>query len=317
MLAYDFSHTYILRDVIGDYLPSLGEENDKVVVINADLGKTCRTRKFQEKYPERVFNVGIAEQDMVGFAAGLASEGFLPFAFSMANFISMRACEQCRNDVAYSDLNVRLIAIYSGLSSGTSGVTHWGMEDCAIMGSMANMTVVEPSDPVQARKMLKSFLDYQGPVYMRSTVEPIGQIYDGDTYRFEIGKASIAHEGNDGAFICSGITTQFAVQAAVHMEEKYHRKIRVVDMHTVKPIDTQAVLEAAETGYVVVAQDHNMVGGLGYSAAAVLASSGMHPAFVNLGIPDCYPHVALSRTLYHKYGYDAEGLENTMLDLMK
>jgi transketolase len=316
MFAYDFDDKRVLRDEIGEYLPYLGTKNDKMVVINADLGKTCRTNKFREKFPNRTFNVGIAEQDLIGFAAGLAHEGLLPFVFSMANFISMRACEQCRTDVAYGNLKVRLIAIYSGLSSGMSGATHWGMEDCAIMGSMANMTVVEPSDPVQARKMLDALLNYNGPVYMRNTVYPVAHIYDESIYSFNIGRASIAHEGQDGAFICSGVTTQFAVKAALQIERKLGKKIRVVDMHTLKPIDKNAVIEAAKTGRIVVAHDHNVVGGLGYYVAEILAESKMSPSFINLGIPDTFPSLASAENLYHAFGYDAEGLEKAMIRLL-
>lgn len=145
-----------LRNIIGEYMVELGDKSAEVVMVNADLMGTCRNSTFFQKYPQRTFNVGIAEQNLVSFAAGLAHEGFIAYAFSMAPFISMRACEQCRTDVAYGNLNVRLLATYAGCSGGISGATHWSIEDCAIMNSMPNMTIMEPCDAVQAKKMMEA-----------------------------------------------------------------------------------------------------------------------------------------------------------------
>lgn len=306
---------YFLRDVIGEAMSALGAEQKNVVVVNADLAGTCRNKEFVESYPERAFNVGIAEQNMVSFAAGLAHEGFMPFAFSMAPFISMRACEQCRTDVAYGNLNVRLIATYAGCSGGISGATHWAMEDCAIMSSMPNMTVLEPCDPIQAVKMLEQTLHYQGPIYLRSSVEPVRSIY-GETYQYEIGRASIAREGEDGAFICSGVTVQYAMQAADRIAQNYGKSIRVVDMHTIKPIDRGAVIRAAETGRIVAAQDHSRIGGLGQQVAEILAEEALGIKFSNLGIKDEFVAMAHAPYLYHLFGYDADGLEDEMVRLL-
>lgn len=306
---------YFLRDVIGGYMTQLGAKQKRVVVVNADLAGTCRNTSFAEHYPERAFNVGIAEQNMVSFAAGLAHEGFIPFVFSMAPFISMRACEQCRTDVAYGNLNVRLIAPYAGCSGGISGATHWGIEDCAIMSSMPNMTVLEPCDPIQATKMMEQMLDFDGPVYLRSSVEPVNALYD-DTYPYEIGKATIVREGSDGAFICAGITVQYAVQAALQIADRYGKSIRVVDMHTIKPIDRQAIIDAAGTGHIVVAQDHSKIGGLGQQVAEVLVSGSFPVKFSNLGI-DRFVAMAHAPYLYHLFGYDAEGLEKEMIKLLQ
>ncbi len=306
---------YYLRNVIGEYMTQLGEKQKKIVIVNADLAGTCRNRDFVERFPERAFNVGIAEQNMVSFAAGLAHEGFIPFVFSMAPFISMRACEQCRTDVAYANMNVRMIAPYAGCSGGISGATHWGIEDCAIMSSMPNMTVLEPCDPIQAIKMMEKTLDYDGPIYLRSGVEPVNAIYD-ETYHYEIGKASIVSDGNDGAFICSGITVQYAVQAAIQIARRYGKTIRVVDMHTIKPIDRQAIIDAARTAHIVVAQDHSKIGGLGQQVAEVLVSESLQVKFANLGI-DKFVAMAHAPYLYHLFGYDAEGLEKEMVKLLQ
>lgn len=315
MNCVDLNQKNYLRDVIGNYMVKLGERDSRVTIVNADLMGTCRNRTFNERFPKRNFNVGIAEQNMISFAAGLAHEGFVPFTFSMAPFISMRACEQCRTDVAYGNLNVRFIATYAGVSGGISGATHWSLEDCGIMCAIPNMTVLEVSDPVQAKRMLDSSLFYDGPIYLRSSVEPVPSIYR-DDYEYKIGKATIVMEGNDGAFICSGIAVKYAIEAANIIFKKTGMKIRVVDMHTIKPIDRQAVVDAAITGTVLVAQDHNIIGGLGSQVAAVLAEEGMGIRFKNIGIEDEFVAMAHAPYLYHKYGMDAEGLTNSMLKLI-
>lgn len=314
MAANDEARKEFLRDELGAYLTELGKRDSRVVVVNADLSKTSRNTEFVRQYPDRAFNVGIAEQNMVSFAAGLAHEGWMPFAYTMAPFMSMRACEQCRTDVAYANLPVRLIGTYAGVSGGISGATHWGMEDCAIMTTMPDMTVLEPSDVVQGKKMMDALLQLQGPAYMRISVEPTSPIYD-EGCDFEIGKASIAHPGGDGAFICSGITVKYAMLAAKSIKERTGKSIRVVDMHTVKPIDRQAVLDAAATGKIVVAQDHLLHGGLASLVSEILAEESCAVRYCSRGIPDCFETMAHAPFLYRKFLLDAEGLENSMLQL--
>lgn len=304
-----------LRNVIGEYMVTLGRKDPRVTVVNSDLMGTCRNRTFVEKFPERSFNVGIAEQNMVSFSAGLAHEGFQVYAFSMAPFIAMRACEQCRTDVAYANASVRLMATYAGVSGGISGATHWAVEDCAIMCGMAGMTVMEPCDEIQAKKMLDATLEHTGPIYIRSSVEPVTSVYD-DSYEFQIGKASVPLAGNDGAFICGGITVKYALEAANRIREQTGKAIRVVDMHTIKPIDRAAVRSAAETGRIVVAQDHSVIGGLGSAVASVLVEEGIAVKYANVGIPDCFRAMAHAPYLYHEFGFDADGLEAKMLQLL-
>ncbi|NCB03007.1 MAG: transketolase family protein, partial [Spirochaetia bacterium] len=266
--------------------------------------------------PERSFNVGIAEQNMVSFAAGLAHEGFMPFVFSMAPFISMRACEQCRTDVAYSSLNVRLIATYAGYSGGISGATHWGLEDCAIMNSIAGMTVLEPSDPNQAKAMLEQSLSFKGPIYIRSSVCPIDLLYE-PSFAYQLGKANILRDGDDGTFICSGVVVSFAVEASEYIRKTYNKQIRVVDMHTIKPIDVEAVIDASKTGRIIVAQDHSIIGGLGQIVATVIATGGYSVKLMILGCEDRFIPMAHANYLYQKYEYDAEGLIKNMLSLLE
>jgi transketolase len=311
-----FGDMVAVRDVAGKYISKLGEKNEKVVVVNADLSGTSRNKGFCEEFPDRSFNVGIAEQDLVSFSAGLAHEGFMPYAFTMAPFISMRACEQCRTDVAYGHLNVRLIGNYAGYSSGVSGATHCALEDCAIMGSMAGMTVLEPGDPYQICKMLEATLSWDGPVYIRSGIEAIKPIYP-ENYDYQIGKAITAREGSDGAFIASGIVVQFAMEAAERLEKELGASIRVVDMHTIKPIDEQAVIAAALTGRVIAAQDHNIIGGLGYYAAAVIAQAGIAAQFKILGCPDHFVPIATAPYLFHRNEYDADGLYANMKKMLE
>jgi transketolase len=311
-----FGDMIAVRDVAGKYISKLGEKSDKVVVVNADLAGTSRNRGFCEEFPDRSFNVGIAEQDMVSFAAGLAHEGYMPYAFTMAPFISMRACEQCRTDVAYGNLNVRLIGNYAGYSSGVSGATHCALEDCAIMGSMAGMTVLEPGDPYQICKMLEATLTWEGLVYIRSGIEAIKPIYP-ENYTYQIGKAMTPREGDDGAFICSGVVVQFALEAAERLHQELGANIRVVDMHTIKPIDEEAVVSAARTGRVIAAQDHNIIGGLGYYVGAVIAQAGIATQYRILGCPDHFVPIATAPYLFHLNEYDAEGLYNNMKKMLE
>lgn len=307
--------TYYLRDVIGNYLEHLGEISEKVVLVTADLMGTCRTRSFATKFPQRYFNVGIAEQNMVSFSAGLAHEGYIPYAFSMAPFITLRACEQCRTDIAYGNLNARLIGVYAGVSGGISGATHWALEDCAVMGSMAGMTVLEPSSPIQAKCMMNETLSLKGPIYIRCSVEPVDEYYDSN-YNYQIGKASFPIEGDDGAIVCSGVIVKYAVEASKILKEKYGISVAVVDMHTIKPIDVEAIKKIAKTRFILVAQDHNVIGGLGYYVAATIAQMNLNIKFKILGFPDKFLPMAHAPYLYNKYELDSQGLINNVLTLL-
>ena len=304
-----------LRDAIGDSMVLLGNKSDKVVAVSADVMASCRVNRFFEQFPERSFNTGIAEQEMISFSAGLAREGFVAYDFTMGPFMSMRACEQVRTDVAYNNLNVRMVSTYSGVSGGISGATHWALEDCAIMNGIPGMTILEPCDYSQTIKMMEATVNYKGAVYVRITIEPVIDLYD-QNYVYEIGKADCPVHGDDGAFICSGITVKYAVQAARRLKEKEGITVRVVDMHTVKPIDREAVISASTTGNIVVAQDHNIYGGLGQNVATVLAEEGIGINFKSVGIPNRFVVMAHAPYLYHKFGYDDEGLYNAMHNLI-
>ncbi len=304
-----------LRNVIGEYMSVLGEKNDKVLVINADLAATCRNKTFKEKFPGREFSVGIAEQNMVSFAAGLSLEGFIPFVFSMAPFLTMRACEQVRTDVAYGNKNVKLISVYSGVSGGVSGATHWGLEDIGIVTSMPGINVIETSDKVLAEKMLELSVKYDGPVYIRCSVEPCEDIYDASE-EFSFGGSKTVFEGKDGAVLCAGVTVGYALEAVKEVEKETGKRFRVVDLYSIKPIDKKAVIDAAKTGKVIVAHDHNVYGGLGSMVSKVICEEGMSTKFVNIGVPDRFDAMAHAPYLYEKYGYDVKGIKEAILKMI-
>ena len=305
-----------LRNAIGEYMSELGEQYKNIVIVNADLAGTCRNKSFIEKYPERSFNTGIAEQNMVSFGAGLACEGFKTYVFSMAPFLTMRACEQCRTDVAYGNRDVKMIGVYAGVSGGISGATHWGIEDCGIMTSMPNVTVFEVSDVIQAKKILDYSVANNEPMYIRSSVEPTLDIYS-DDIKVKKGGSLMVKDGEDGVFLCSGVIVQYALEAANRIQEKISKQIRVVDMYSIKPIDENAIVEAAKTGRIVAAQDHNIYGGLGSMVAKVIAEKNLDTKFMNIGVNDEFVPMAHAGYLYHHFGMDADGLENIMLNLLK
>ncbi len=304
-----------LRNVIGEHIVNLGDINSKVVMVNADLSGTCRNRSFSEKYPQRSFNTGIAEQNLVSFSAGLACEGFIPYVFSMAPFLTMRACEQVRTDVAYGNRKVRLIGVYAGVSGGISGATHWAIEDVGIMTAIPNMAVFEVSDACQARRMLDYSLNYDGPLYIRCGVEPTMDIYDKDVF-VEIGGSKVVIDGDDGAILCSGVVVQYALEASRMLYEDTGKRVRVVDMYSIKPIDVNAVISAAKTGSVIVVQDHNVICGLGSIVATEMAKAGISCNFKILGINDRFVAMAHAPYLYGMFGMDSEGICKEMREMI-
>ena len=208
-----------LRDAVGTAVLDLAKKQENVCFVSANVMSSCRVLNSLELFPERSFCVGIAEQEMISFAAGLAHEGMVPFAFTMAPFMSMRACEQVRTDLAYNKLNVNMVAPYAGVSGGISGATHWAIEDCAIMRGIPGVTIMEPSDPVQAKKMIKAAVDIEGPVYIRVGIDSVPILYS-DDYIYQVGKANIVRNGDDGAFICSGVLVKYAIIAANKISKK-------------------------------------------------------------------------------------------------
>jgi transketolase len=259
------------RVVYGRTLVELGESNPRIVVLDADVPKSTNTSQFQERFPDRFFNVGIAEQNMMGIAAGLATTGKIPFASTFAVFATMRACEQVRTSIAYPRLNVKIVATNAGVENYGDGVTHQAVEDLAIMRAIAHMVVLSPSDPITTRLATLAAARYHGPVYMRLGRNPNNVVHDKDV-KFEIGKMIVLREGCDVTLIATGRCVEQALIAAEKLALT-GVQARVLDCHTIKPVDSAEILRSArETAGIVTAEDHNIIGGLGGAVCEVVAS---------------------------------------------
>ena len=258
------------RVVYGKTITELGALDENIVVLDADISKSTNTFQFAKRFPERFFNIGVAEQNMIGIAAGLATTGFIPFASTFAIFLSLRASEQIRTSVAYPRLNVKIVATSAGVEIGMDGVTHQAVEDLAVMRSIANMVVMSPSDPVSTKKAVEAIYRYNGPVYMRLGRNASNVIHSEDT-EFTIGKMIRLREGKDITLIATGHMVEQALIASDFLKTK-GINARVVDCHTIKPIDTAEIVSAAEeTAGIVTAEDHNVIGGLGGAVCEVTA----------------------------------------------
>jgi transketolase len=315
--VYD-ADTMTQAEIYGQVLCDLGKVNPKIVGLSADLAKSTKIGRFQDHFPERFFNVGIAEQNLFGVAAGLAKSGLLPFVSTMAVFSSMRAAEQIRTDICYQNLNVKIIATHGGASFGQAGTTHHCTEDIAIMRSFANMTVIVPADGIEMANVVKQCVDYPGPVYIRigRGFEP--RHYENENYGFTIGKAVELSSGTDVTIICCGVTVFHAMEAARVLKEDDKLSVRVLNMHTIKPLDEAAVMNAVmETRRLIVFEEHNVLGGLGSAVADVIAQSGKGCAFKKVGIPDCFCEVGYPEDLYTHYRLDTDGIIATVRDVMK
>lgn len=305
------------KEIYGKVLTELGKENDKIVGVTANLAKSTNIGNFGEAFPERLFNVGIAEQNMMGVAAGLAKTGLIPFASTFAIFACLRGGEQVRSDIAYQNLPVKIIATHGGLSFGASGSTHHCTEDIAIMRSMANMTVVVPADGFETAKAVRACVNIPGPFYMRvgRGFEP--PLHEDENFDFEIGKAINLHEGKDITVIACGVCVLQALDAAKVLEKESGISVRVLDMHTLKPIDEEAIMKAVlDTRRILTVEEHNTIGGLGDAVASVIAQSGKGCAFTKLGIPDEYSVIGPPEDLYARYKIDATGIEETVKALL-
>lgn len=296
-------------EIYGHVLCELGAQYPEIVGLTADLAKSTKIGIFGDQFPERFFNVGIAEQNLFGMAAGMAKAGLLPFVSTMAAFASMRACEQVRTDICYQNLNCKIIATHGGISFGTAGSTHNGQEDVAIMRSFPNMTVIVPADGIETANAVRACVKYPGPVYIRvgRGFEPT--YYKDENYGFQIGKAHQIADGTDLTIICCGVTVLQAAEAARVLKEEDGLSIRVLNMHTIKPIDTEAVMKAVmDTRRIITLEDHNIIGGLGTAVADVIAASGKGCAFEKVGIPDEFSLVGYPEDLYAHYKLDANGI---------
>ena len=272
------------RDGYGDALVELGEQHSDVIVLDADLSGSTKTNGFRKKFPERFINVGVAEQNLVGHAAGLALSGFVPFASSFAMFLSGRAWEIVRNSVAYPFLNVKLVSSHGGITVGEDGASHQCIEDFALMRVIPEMTVICPSDYTETKQVIHSIYNYKGPVYVR-VGRPAIPILERTNYRFQIGRAEVRSEGGDVTIISCGIMTVEAQKAVDILKEK-GISVDFLNMATIKPLDKEAIIASAKkTGLVFTCEEHNVVGGLG-SAVSELLSEEYPVKVIKIGMKD-------------------------------
>ena len=261
------------RDGFGDEIVELGRENKNICVVDVDIGKSCKTTAFAKALPEQHVNVGIAEQCGAGVAAGLATCGKIPFVVTYAAFGSMRMCEMIRQEICYPHLNVKIACSHGGVTPANDGASHQCIEDMGILSTIPNMTVIMPADYNAARKLTRAAAEFDGPVYLRFTRDAVPEIY-GSEQEFAIGKAVQLREGSDAAIIAIGDTVRLAIEAADALSEQ-GVNVRVLDMHTLKPLDTESVVKALnETSKIVTVEDHNVINGLGYAVSAVAADMG-------------------------------------------
>ncbi len=287
------------RDGFGKALLELGETNSKVVALSADLTESIRAHWFAEKYPHRFFQMGVAEQDMIGTSAGLALSGFIPFATTFAVFAAQRAQEQIRMAVCYNRSNVKIAVSHGGLTVGEDGATHQGLEDIAVMRVLPEMTVLVPADSEEARLATLAAAEWDGPVYLRLGRTPTPVVTE-NADPFQIGKARILAEGNDVTIVACGIMVNAALQAR-EMLEKEGVAARVLDMHTIKPLDQEALLKAAvETKCMVTAEEHSVIGGLGGAVTEFLSAEQPIP-ILRVGTQDTFGESGTPDELLEKY----------------
>ena len=309
--------TVATRASYGEALVELGNKRDDFIVMDADLAAATQTGKFKAAFPDRFYDCGIAEQNMMGIAAGLAKGGLIPFVSTMAVFATMRAGEQVRTDIAYQNLPVKIIATHAGISFGHAGTTHHCTEDFAIMRAIPNMTVICPADGIETSKAVQACIDIDGPVYVRigRGFEP--PCYESDDYEYEVGKAITMREGTDFTIICCGIAVLQAMNAAKTLAENDGLSVRVINMHTIKPIDREAIVQAVmDTRRILTIEEHNVYGGLGDAVGSVIAESGKGCVFRKHGMQDVFSEIGYAEDLYAYYGFDANGIVDKVREMM-
>ena len=299
------------RDGYGNALIKLGSSDQNVVVLDAGVSDSTRTNKFAEKWPERFFNMGISEGDMICTAAGLAKCGKTAFATSFIAFLLGRSMDQILVSVAYSNSNVKLIGSHCGLAVGEDGPTAQAIGDVAYMRAMPNFIVICPADAVEAEQAILEIAKRKGPAYVRLGRPNVKTVYD-ENYKFAIGKASVVAEGNDATIIASGIMVQESLVAAEILKSQ-GINARIVNMSTIKPIDVDAVIAAAKTGTIVTAEDHNIYGGLGSAVAEVIAEKWLKCSFEMIGVKDQFAESDTQKVLFKKYGMDAQAIANAVM----
>ena len=295
------------RDSYGNALVELGKEHENLVVLDADLAAATKTGVFKKVFPERHIDCGIAECNMMGVAAGLATTGKVPFASSFAMFAAGRAFEQIRNSIGYPKLNVKIGATHAGISVGEDGATHQCNEDIALMRTIPGMVVINPSDDVEARVAVKAAYEHEGPVYLRFGRLAVPVINDREDYKFELGKGVVLREGKDITLIATGLPVAETLEAAEKLAAD-GIDAKVINIHTIKPLDEELIVEAAkETGKVVTIEEHSVIGGLGSAVCDVLSEKAPTKV-LKIGINDTYGESGPAVELVKKYGLDTESI---------
>ncbi len=295
------------RDAYGKALVELGKENPNIVVLDADLAVSTKTALFAKAYPERFFDMGVAEQDMISTAAGLAACGKIVFASTFAVFGSGRAWDQVRMSIAYTRLNVKVVVTHGGITTGEDGASHQANEDIAIMRVIPNMTVIVPADGVETVKVIREAAKFYGPAYIRLSRVKSGIIYADENYAYKIGKGVVMRQGDSATIIACGLMVEKALAAAEELQ-KENINCRVVNMHTIKPIDKDLIIKCAqETGAIVTAEEHSIIGGLGGAVAEVLGENCPVPQ-ARVGIKDMFGESGAPDELLVKYGLTASDI---------
>ena len=301
------------RDSYGNALAALGAEHDDLIVFDADLAGATKTGTFKKAFPERHFNCGIAEGNMIAVAAGASTMGLVPFASSFAMFAAGRAFEQVRNSIGYPHLNVKIGATHGGISVGEDGASHQCCEDFALMRSIPGMVVMSPADDVEARAAVKAAYEYEGPVYLRFGRLAVPVFHDEATFKFEIGKGEVLQEGTDVAIIANGLLVNEAIEAGKALAEA-GISARVINLCTIKPLDEELVLKAAkECGKVITCEEHSIIGGLGEAVCALLAEKCPTPVR-RIGVNDEFGHSGPAAALLKAFGLSAEHIVEVAKD---
>ena len=303
------------RDSYGQALAELGREHDNLVVLDADLAAATKTAVFKKEFPERHIDCGIAEGNMMGIAAGLAAAGKVPFASSFAMFAAGRAFEQVRNSIGYPHLNVKIGATHAGISVGEDGATHQCNEDIALMRTIPGMTIINPSDDVEAKAAVRAAYEMEGPVYLRFGRLAAPVINDREDYKFEIGKGIVLREGSDLTIVATGLCVSYALEAAEKLAAD-GIQAEVINIHTIKPLDKDLIIQSAKkTGKVVTVEEHSVIGGLGGAVCECLCESSPVPVH-RIGMQDVFGESGPAVKLLEKYKLDGEGIYSQIREIL-
>jgi len=297
------------RRTFGTVMDIYANEFDKLFVMSGDLASSSGLDRFLKNHPEKFLSAGIAEQNMVGIASGLAADGFVPFITSFSPFVTGRCYDQIRMHLGYMHHNVKLVGLAAGIGVGIQGNSHFGLDDVALMRAVPGMMIVEPADCTEVAKAIKAVYDYEGPIYLRLVGEAGSPIVNKADYEFELGKAITMREGNDVAIVCAGTMVFQSLQAAKQLAED-GIECKVINMHTIKPIDKDALESIRGYKMIICIEETNVIGGIGSAVAEYLASKPNSPAVKIYGINDCFPHAGTYKFMLDKLGLDAPHIAN-------